>query len=196
MSVALQFGRLRAELEKQATPRALIGLAALLLILAFVAASELADRASQLRLSVDDLAREQRLEQALLSDPSWMERSDEIQAALETARERFWRGETPGIVAAQLQGAIESAAEEADLDQVRVNVETTPVPLGTHAHMFEIALTARDRNGQFLAFFQELSRAQGQLAMTDFEWGRSNGALRVRLIAPAILSTTSTERAS
>ena len=68
---------------------------------------------------------------------------------------------------------------------MRVNVTGTPEPLGDQASLFEISLTARDSDGQFLAFFQELSRAEHQIMISNFNWRRPNGALDIRLTAPA-----------
>jgi hypothetical protein len=70
---------------------------------------------------------------------------------------------------------------------MRVSIQPDPVPLGENAVVFEISLTARDVDGQFLAFFQEIVRTQGYLVPTAFEWSRLNGQLSIRLDAPAIV---------
>ena len=111
-----------------------------------------------------------------------------MQEQLTRTQDDFWTGATNGIIAAQLQGAVERAARNAGLTRVRVNVTGTPEPLGDQASLFEIAVNARDTDGQFLAFFQELSRAEHQIVITRFNWRRSNGALDLRLEAPAQLT--------
>lgn len=177
-----QWGR---QLREQATPRAMAGLSALVIILAVWGLGELSANVSSLRQDVEELQRAQRLELSLLSDQNWLEQAADLQAQLQQTQAGFWEGDTNGIVAAQLQGAVERAARNAELTRVRVNVESAPDSLGAQAQTFEVSLTARDTDGQFLALFQELSRTENQLVITRFDWRRSNGALDIRLQAPA-----------
>jgi hypothetical protein len=179
-----QWGR---QLEEQATPRAMAGLAALVLILVVWGLSELSATVSSLRQNVEELQLAQRLELSLLNDQNWIEQAGDLQAQLQQTQAGFWEGDTNGIVAAQLQGAVERAARNAELTRIRVNVESAPDSLGAQAQIFEISLSARDTDGQFLALFQELSRTENQLAITRFDWRRSNGALDMRLQAPALI---------
>ncbi|VXC81840.1 conserved hypothetical protein [Oceanicaulis sp. 350] len=181
-----QWGR---QLREQATPRAMAGLAALVIILAVWGLGELSANVSSLRQDVEELQRAQRLELSLLSDQNWLEQAADLQAQLQQTQAGFWEGDTNGIVAAQLQGAVERAARNAELTRVRVNVESAPDSLGAQAQTFEVSLTARDTDGQFLALFQELSRTENQLVITRFDWRRSNGALDIRLQAPARIGT-------
>jgi len=185
MSAGETFSRLRDELKEQATPRAMLGLAALLLIVSLWALGELSASVNRLQQSVEELERAKRLEQSLVSDQGWLDQAGDLQSRLAETRDKFWSGSTNGIVAAQLQGAVERAARNAGLRRVRVNVTGTPAPLGDQVSLFEIALTARDSDGQFLAFFQELSRAEHQIMISNFNWRRPNGALDIRLTAPA-----------
>jgi len=175
------------QLQSQLTPRALLGLVFLAAVVSFLLVTELANNVERLRNSVDDLQRERRLEQSLLNDQTWIEQAVDLQNRLEATHQDFWRGPTSGIIAAQLQGAIENAARNADLRQIRVNVEANPLQLSENTVTFEISLSSRDSNGQFLALFQELSREGKQLIINDFEWRRLNGSLRMRLSAPAII---------
>ncbi|WP_306017366.1 hypothetical protein [Oceanicaulis sp. MMSF_3324] len=177
--------KLRAELKSQATPRAMVGLAALILIVSIWALGELSASVSNLHQNVEELERARRLEQSLVNDQGWLDQAGDIQARLSQTQDSFWSGSTNGIVAAQLQGAVERAARNAGLSRVRVNVTGTPDALGEQASLFEISLTARDSDGQFLAFFQELGRAEHQIMISRFNWRRPNGALDVRLVAPA-----------
>lgn len=173
------------QLREQATPRAMAGLAALLVILAVWGLSELSATVSSLRQDVEELQRARRLELSLLSDQNWVAQAGDLQIQLQQTQEGFWEGDTNGIVAAQLQGSVERAARNAGLSRIRVNVESAPDALGEQAQAFEVSLTARDTDGQFLALFQELSRTENQLVITRFDWRRSNGALDIRLQAPA-----------
>lgn len=178
----------RAQLKQQATPRALVGLAALVAILAIWGLGELSASVSSLRQNVEELERARRLELSLLSDQGWLDQAGDVQEQLTRTQDDFWTGATNGIIAAQLQGAVERAARNAGLTRVRVNVTGTPEPLGDQASLFEVSVNARDTEGQFLAFFQELSRAEHQIVITRFNWRRSNGALDLRLEAPAQLT--------
>lgn len=186
---------LQAKIAEQATPRVLAGIAMLIAILVFLALEDLADRVSQKRAEVEDLRREQRLHSALLGDDDWVERAATAEAALELTRERFWNGATTGIVAARLQGSVEASARAAELQQPRVAVLPNPSPLGESARLFEISLNARDRQGQFLSFFQDLGRADGFLIPVAFEWDKINGSLLVRLEAPATLEPNTADSA-
>lgn len=183
---------LRNTLKEQATPRALIGLAALVLILMIWAFGELTAAVSSLKSDAEELQRARRLELSLLSDQGWLEQANALENQLDEIQSDFWAGSTNGIIAAQLQGAVEAAARNANLRNIRVSVESMPNPLGTHARSFEISLTARDERGQFLTLFQELSRSEHQIIITSFNWRRSNGSLTLRLEAPARNTTEDT----
>jgi len=190
MALSSQLASIRHQLEEQATPRALIGLGILVFILAYLGLTALGDEVVRLRSDVEDLQRNQRLERSLLTDQSWREQAENLQTQLQDRQSRFWSGATPGIVSAQLQGAVETAARNASLRQIRVNVESSPIALGESAVLFEISLISRDTDGQFLSLFQELSRAEHDLVISRFSWRRQNGALELRLQAPAIIIAT------
>lgn len=188
MNLSALMSEWRAQLKQQATPRAMVGLAALVAILAIWGLGELSASVSSLRQNVEELERARRLELSLLSDQGWLDQAGDVQEQLTRTQDDFWTGATNGIIAAQLQGAVERAARNAGLTRVRVNVTGTPEPLGDQASLFEVSVNARDTDGQFLAFFQELSRAEHQIVITRFNWRRSNGALDLRLEAPAQLT--------
>lgn len=177
--------RLSEELKTQATPRAMVGLGILVLIVAIWALGALNASVASIRAEVDELERQRRLELSLLSDQSWLEQAGDVQSQLSLTQDSFWVGATDGIIAAQLQGAVETAARNAGLARVRVNVTGSPDPLGEDAILFEISITARDTNGQFLAFFQELARTENLIVISRFNWQRRNGTLDIRLLAPA-----------
>lgn len=180
------------QFKEQATPRALAGLAALVVILALWGLGELNASVMALRQSVDELERSKRLELSLISDQSWLNQAGDIQQRLEQTQETFWEGGTNGIIAAQLQGAVESAARNAGLSRIRVSVTGVPEPLGESASLFEVSITAWDTEGQFLAFYQELSRTENLVVVSRFSWRRSNGSLDMRILAPARLTNLET----
>lgn len=183
----------KARLQEQATPRALIGLAALVVIIAIWALSELSASVSGLRNNVEELERARRLELSLLNDQAWLDNAGDLQTRLNETQEGFWTGATSGIVAAQLQGAVERAARNAELIRPRINVSSSPDQLGNEAVLFEVSVTAQDRNGQFLAFFQELGAVEGLIVVSRFNWRRSNGSLDIRLQAPAFVGDAEEE---
>ncbi|MHA6288829.1 hypothetical protein [Maricaulis sp. CAU 1757] len=178
---------LLASLREQTTPRAMLGLGALLLILALWSLGELGSRVNQTRAEVAELERERNLQVALANDDSWIARADEARDSVDRTRSAFWRGDTAGIIVAQLQGEVEAAARVADLTRPRVTVEPAPTPLAGSSVVFELSLSARDPRGQFLALFQELARNPQLLVPTAFSWSRVNGNLEIRLEAPAVV---------
>ncbi|OAB56166.1 hypothetical protein AY599_28080 [Leptolyngbya valderiana BDU 20041] len=178
----------RAWVRDQSSPRALIGAAALVILLAVILLGDFAAAVGEMRGEVEDLKREQRLERSLLADQSWPERARDLGESAAEAESRFWRGETAGIVSARLQSAVEQAARTAELERIRVQVGPRAEPLAGDAVVFEVALEARDRRGQFLSLFQLLAQSEAQLTITRFEWARRTGALTMRVEAPAIIA--------
>lgn len=182
------FDRWRARFEQQATPRALIGVALLMILATYFLVDSLAGLVQTQRTENDNLRRELAIQQSLLSDSEWIARAEATRVALEAAQDRFWKGDTPGIVIAEIQGAVETAARNAGLTQPRVTVVPSPEPMSSDAVLFDISVTARDGQGQFLSFFQSLIRSENLLVPKRLHWRQANGALDIRLVAPAIIS--------
>ena len=183
--------RLIARVREETTPRTIAGMVALTVILAALGLSELSVHVAELRQDVQELRRDRTLQTALMADDGWVERSQLAEEAVTQTRERFWAGSTAGMVAAQLQGDVEAAGRRADFQNMRVTVQAAPSPLGERAVVFEVSLTARDPQGQFLAFFQEIVRSEGYLIPTSFEWSRLSGSVSIRLEAPALVGAPS-----
>lgn len=196
MMLENQVSNMRNWLRDQLSPRAMIGAGVLVAMLAVILLGEFARAVDALRDEVEDLSREQRIESSLLTDQSWPVRARDLAANAAAAEAQFWRGETSGIVAARLQGAVEQAARDAELEQIRVQVAPRPTALGEKAVVFELALDARDRRGQFLSLFQRLAEADGELVITRFEWSRRSGAMTVRIEAPAIIAAQTGSQAA
>lgn len=183
--------RLLSRVRAQTTPRARAGIVILAAILAVLGLSELSVHVAELRQDVQELRRDRTLQTALMADDGWVERSQQAEESVAQTRERFWTGATAGIVAAQLQGEVEAAGRRVGFQNMRVNVQADPSPLGVSAVVFEMSINARDPQGQFLAFFQEIVRSDGYLIPTSFEWNRLNGNLSIRLEAPALVGPVS-----
>lgn len=182
--------RLSDTLREQATPRSLIGLAILLGILAVLAISSLADAVDRKQEEVRELARSVAVQRSLAAGQEWLTRAAELREQRDTLEARFWRGSTSGIVAAQLQNDIEEIANAAGLDRIRIDVLPLPEALNDSGRLqFEITLSARDRTGQFLNFFQQLADLETIVVPTNFDWTRGNATVRVTLLAPAIVTS-------
>jgi len=185
--------RLSDTLREQATPRSLLGLAILLGILAILGISSLADAVDRKQQDVRELARSVAVQRSLAAGQEWLETAAELRDRRAAWDARFWRGTTSGIVAAQLQNDIEDVADASGLDRIRIDVQPLPEELGSNGRLqFEVTLTARDRNGQFLNFFQRLADLDTIVVPTDFDWTRSNASVRVTLMAPAIVESAQT----
>lgn len=182
--------RFRDVLREQATPRSLIGLGFLLAVLAVLAISSLAGTVAERQREVSDLARSVAVQRSLAAGQEWLETATRLHQRRDDWEARFWRGSTSGIVSAQLQSQIEETANQAGLERIRVDVQPLPDTLTDSGRLvFEITVSARDRQGQFLNFFQQLAAMDSILVPTDFDWGRGNLSVRTTLLAPAIVET-------
>lgn len=184
---------LLATLKQQATPRALTGLAVLLLILSFSGISSLSDVVSGQANRINELNREMAVQSSISNETDWLERAQRAHGLVEDYETSFWRGDTAGIVVAQLQSTLEAMAAAAGLGNVRITVQPTPDALGQEAFVFEISISARDANGQFLSFMQAVSRSDNVIIPTSLDWRRTNGNVNFVLIAPAIINPAEEE---
>jgi len=190
-----QISRLTGYMRNQATPRSLAGLSILVAMLTLVGIGNLIESVANKQTEVADLQRSVAVQRSLSDGQEWVDAVSALRAQLDDVEGRFWRGATSGIVAAQLQNEIEDAARRAGLDRIRIEVQPLTEPLGASAReRFEILVTARDRNGQFLNFFQQLQGLDYLVVPTDFEWQRPNSSVRATLLAPAIIGSSSSER--
>lgn len=188
--MAERFQKLTDALREQATPRSLIGLGLLAVMLAAVGLSSLVERVEDQRTRTQELERSVAIQRSLADGEQWLETVSVLREQREAVEGRFWRGTTTGIVAAQLQSQIEDAAERAGLDRIRLEVQPLPESLSSDGRVqFEVMLTARDRDGQFLSLFQQLQDLHGTIVPSDFEWRRPNGSVRATLLAPAIIES-------
>lgn len=188
------FANLKSELREQATPRAMFGMGALLVILIILGLSELARINQDLRQEVNNLQRAMRIEQALLDDASLTTRSSDIAVSLSDMQSQFWTGSTPGIVRAQIQTELGRVANNAELRNSRITVLSDPIALGADAQLFEANMRINDRQGQFLALFQELARMDGLVVVTGFQWRRRNRNAELQMVAPALIGEQAISR--
>lgn len=188
--MAGRFEKLSEAIREQATPRSLLGLGLLAVMLAVVGLSSLVEQVEDQRARTQELERSVAIQRSLADGEQWLETVSALREQREAVEGRFWRGTTTGIVAAQLQSQIEDAAQRAGLDRIRLEVQPLPESLSSNDRFrFEVMLTARDRDGQFLSLFQQLQDLDGTVVPSDFEWRRPNGSVRATLLAPAIIES-------
>lgn len=187
------FGKLAETLRAQATPRSLIGLGLLGVMLAVVGIGSLMDAVATKQQRVRDLTRSVAVQRSLADGQEWLNTVGTLRDRRAAIEGRFWQGATPGIVAARLQNDIEGAAERAGLDRIRIEIQPLPEDLaGSGRVRFEVTMSARDRHGQFLSFFQHLHDLDATIVPSDFEWRRTNASVRTTLLAPAIVGSGET----
>lgn len=179
--------KLLSAARDQATPRALAGLALLVIFLAYVIGSSLASELTKRSDRLAELTREIAIRSAIAEENDWPQRAERLEAIRSEMRSGFWRGETEGLIAAQLQTVIEDAIRRAGLGEARVVVPPTPTPLAGDDVLFEINVTGLDRNGDVLGFLRYISEAEALIAPVALEWRRRNARFTVRLIAPGIV---------
>jgi hypothetical protein len=174
-------------LSGQFTPRAQLGIGLLIIMLAAAGISTLSDHVATQRLEAEQLQRELQTYRALAAESDWAQRATEISQSLRRAQAGFWRGRTTGIISAQLQGEVTRLATGSGLGRIDVEVRPDPLPLGDEAFYFEIRVTGEDRNGQFLALFDNFATHEHLLVPNGLDWERANGTVRIGLVAPAML---------
>lgn len=180
-------------IRAQMTPRAVAGAAILGALLVLVAIASLSEHVAAQRDRAGQMERELRVFRALAAESNWAARATELAADLEVAQAGFWRGRTSGIVSAQLQGEMTRLATEAGITRVNVEVRPDPLPLGDEAVYFELRLSGEDRDGQFLALFNNLAGYEALIVPTGVEWQRANGLIRIQLVAPAVIAAVPAE---
>lgn len=190
MSLIAQVRQRSALLSARVTPRAQLGIGLLAALLLAMGISNLYDHVTAQRVETQQIERELRIYRALAAESNWAERATEISQNLERSQSAFWRGRTPGIVSAQLQGEVTRLATASGLGRVNVEIRPDPLPLGDEAVYFELRLTGEDRDGQFLALFDNFATFESLLVPVGFEWQRANGTIRIQLVAPAIIEAS------
>lgn len=190
MTLAVKLANIRGALSQQATPRALIGLGLLLLIVAFASMTRFAEAVDEKQQTVRSLERQIAVRRSIAQESDWPERSDGAASLINAVESRFWVGETSGLVAAEIQTVLEAAARQAGLQNTRVNVLADPEPLIEPVVVLEAQLVASDRDGQFLALFDRLADEGRAIRITRFEWDRPNARIVLTLEAPAFLDQT------
>lgn len=189
MNIIAQARQQGARLSARLTPRAQLGLALLAVLLLAMGIANLSEHVAAQRVEAQQIQRELRIYRALAAESNWAERAEEINRNLERSQAAFWRGRTPGIVSAQLQGEVTRLATASGLERVNVEIRPDPLPLGDEAVYFELRLTGEDRNGQFLALFDNFASYENLLVPSGVEWQRANGTIRIQLVAPALIET-------
>jgi hypothetical protein len=171
--------------------RARYGAVALIGLAAIYAQAQLETASRQVLAELAQTQRQLAARQATLGQADWASLAGEAEALSKAAEARFWRAATPGIAAAQLQGALEAAAREAGLDEPRVRViESGRLEAGApdmDIRLFEAELTARDTGGAFAPLIEAAAGAQGDLRAIRLDWDGANRRFTLVLLAPVLI---------
>lgn len=175
--------------------RARFGLVVLGAIGGIYALLMLNDANVEAQRALDMAQRQLAARQGALEQRDWTALAAEVDALAQAAEARFWRAATPGIAAARIQGALEAAAREAGLNEVRVRVVEAGVlqrhTPGPDVRLFEAEVSARDRGGAFAPFIEAAAGAPGELRAVRLDWDSRTQRFTVVLIAPALLEAGS-----
>lgn len=177
---------LKARFSETFTPRARFGAVALLTLVGIVALMEITSLKTDINQRLATVNTELAGRQAALQERDWPELMDAGAAALERVEARFWRGDTQGLVSAQILGEVEAAARVARLASPRVNVQLVE-SLDNGALIFEIEMTARSTNGGFAPFLEAIASADAEIRAREIEWQGGGRPVTVRMIAPALI---------
>lgn len=178
-------------LKDQLNARVVLGLVFLLLTASFLSGSRLADHIDRTQNELAAFERQIALRDAIAQQTDWGDRAASAQDLVDTVENRFWRGDTSGLVAAEIQTVLEQFSRRANLEQVRITVLGEGAPLHGSVQVFEAQLTARDLNGQFLLLFDLLANEGRAVRITRFEWDRPNARVIMTVEAPALVGMTS-----
>lgn len=175
--------------------RAQYGLVVLFSLAGLYALLTLDDMNERTGRALDSAQRQLAVRQAALEQRDWGALAEAANRLTQDAEGRFWRAPTVGIAAAQVQGALESAAREAGLRDARVRVMEQGVierrGPGADMRLFEAEVTARDAGGAFAPFIEAAAGAPGELRAVRLEWDTQRQRFTVSFIAPAILEPAS-----
>lgn len=171
--------------------RAQYGLVLLASLAGLVAMTNLNDMNAQTSRALDNAQRQLAARQGALEQRDWAALAGEAESLTREAEARFWRAPTPGIAAARVQGALETAAREAGLRDARVRViEAGPIERrapGPETRLFEAEVTAHDRGGAFAPFIEAAAGAPGELRAVRLDWEARTQRFTVSFIAPALM---------
>ncbi len=127
---------------------------------------------------IDEAAEAQRAERQVALDlfagadrgislESWRGRSAEAAAAVDQWRGRVWSGQTPGVIAAEIQTRITAHARPLDIPSVKVEVDPKPIEIaGGEALRFQLTASV-DASAKFAHFFQALEKSNPVLFVDE-----------------------------
>lgn len=175
---------LQDRLKTTLTPRAQMGLVLLLALLGVVSLMELHARNIQLKQQLVTVSTELAGRRAALEQRDWTEVLASSSNELSEVQGRFWTANTAGLASAEILGAVEAAARQAELNNPRVAVLRSDT-LTPGVVLFEVEVIARGNQGRFATFLEALTQADGELRPSELDWQGQNRPLTIRLVAPA-----------
>ncbi len=102
-----------------------------------------------------------------ISLETWRERSVEAASAVDQWRNRIWTGQTPGVIAAEIQTHISALARPIGIPSVQVEVDPAPIEIaGGEALRFQLTASV-DASGKFALFFKEVDQSNPVLFVDE-----------------------------
>jgi len=184
------FGQLRAELK--ANRRAAAGLLAVGCLLAGYGLVTLDDAVGALRTRYIETGHRLDRLAAIGQEKDWPARaalSEQMRASLEG---RLWKGDSEGIVQADIQDWITNHAREAGLEKVQASIEITkPQKLPVDYRMAVATIKALDTESSLVSFLDRIQR-NPQLLIVDRLQVRTRPtpAMEMKLVAYALINNS------
>lgn len=188
----MDIATIRERVSKTLSPRAQVGLIILFSLIALVVTLDLSSRNRLIHQQLVTVETELAGRRSALEERDWSTVLGAASAEVDAIETRFWRGATSGLVSAQILGAVETAAETAQLSAPRVSVLRSEV-LAEGAVLFEVEVSARSNDGGFATFLEAITQAEAELRPAQLEWQGRNRPVAIRLFAPAIIEEAASQ---
>lgn len=177
--------RLKSAYAAQSTARVNYALIALGAVLAIAWLLHLQDGNSVKRAQLETL----KVRAAEFEDPAtlqeWEARARRAADISHQWNVGTWSGSTPGVLAAEIQTALQDLSKDTEVTLVQISVDPDPILVdGQSVLRFELFGRARTRNG--LAFFVRLAEYEKRLLLAEatFAPSRLQAQIRVSGLAP------------
>lgn len=179
--------RLRAEL--QTNRRAALGIAAIGVILAVYALLRVADGVDTRRQHYVKARHYLERLDAAKRDKAWPQRAAASAVLRQALEARLWRGDTDGIVQADLQDWVTDQARKAGLERVQVALEDSRLKdPAANFHQITATITALDTEPTVIAFLDRIAHEPHLLVVDQLKVEEAPvHSMQMKLIAYAIV---------
>lgn len=172
-----------ARLFEDVTPRAMLGLAGLFVIVLYL----IIDTGGRI---VGELEIENRILKSKLADLRDLETVDGLESRI-TEAESLWESynslllqdETEGLNIASLQSQIIAALSACGLENVVANIDAGPVDGAPEWYAYNVSVRARDIKNNFVYCLEDLALLDIGLNISDISWRPLGGNLQFELTA-------------